>query len=39
LEIAYLHGNWEMVYENQPNEGAKSIVQFGTLLAKFGAVV
>jgi hypothetical protein len=39
LEIAYLLGNSEMVYANQPEEGATSIVQFGTLLAKFGSVV
>jgi hypothetical protein len=39
LEIAYLLGNWDMVYENQPDEGATSIVQFGRLLAKFGSVV
>jgi hypothetical protein len=39
LEIAYLLGNWDMVYANQPDEGATSIVQFGTLLAKFGSVV
>jgi hypothetical protein len=39
LEIAYLLGNWEMVYANKPDEVAASIVQFGTLLAKFGSVV
>jgi hypothetical protein len=39
LEIAYLLGNWEIVYANQPDEGATSIVKFGTLLAKFGSVV
>jgi hypothetical protein len=39
LEIAYLLGNWDMVYANQPDEGETSIVQFGTLLAKFGSVV
>jgi hypothetical protein len=32
LEIAYLLGNWKMVYANQPDEGATSIVQFGTPL-------
>jgi hypothetical protein len=39
LEIAYLLENWEMVYVNQPDEGEAYIVQFGTLLAKFGSVV
>jgi hypothetical protein len=39
LEIAYLLGNWEMVYENQPDEGETSIVQFGISIAKFGSVV
>jgi hypothetical protein len=39
LEIAYLLGNREMVYANQSDEGATSIVQFGALLAKFGSVV
>jgi hypothetical protein len=39
LEIAYLLANGEMVYSNQPDEGETSIVQFGTLLAKFGSVV
>jgi hypothetical protein len=39
LEIAYLLGNWEMVYANQPDEGATSIGKYGTLLAKFGSVV
>jgi hypothetical protein len=39
LEIAYIPGNGEMVYENQPDEGATSTVKFGTLLAKFRSVV
>jgi hypothetical protein len=32
LEIAYLLENGEMVYKNKTDEGATSIVQFGTLL-------
>jgi hypothetical protein len=39
LEIAYLLGNWEMVYANQPDDGATSIGKYETHLAKFGSVV
>jgi hypothetical protein len=39
LEIAYLLGNWEIVYAYQPDERELSIAQFGILLAKFGSVV
>jgi hypothetical protein len=39
LEIAYLLGNWEIVYAYQPDERVVSISNFGILLAKFGSVV
>jgi NOL1/NOP2/fmu family ribosome biogenesis protein len=39
LEIAYLLGNWEIVYAYQPDERAVSIARFGIFLAQFGSVV
>jgi hypothetical protein len=39
LEIAYLLGNWDIVYAYQPNDRAISITQFGILLNNFGSVV
>jgi hypothetical protein len=39
LEIAYLLGNWEIVYSSQPDDRETSISQFVTLLTNFGSVV
>jgi hypothetical protein len=39
LKIAYLLGNWEIVYAYQPDERAISIAQFGTLLTNFESVM
>jgi hypothetical protein len=39
LKIQYLPRFWEVVYACQPDQRARLVYQFGTLLGQFGIVV